>query len=442
VETFQKIGLQIPKILLPNEKIDLQKWAVIACDQFTAQPEYWQMVKEIVADAPSTYELILPEVFLGTPEEEERIQKIQITMREYLQNGIFKPFEGLIYIQRKINGLYRRGLVVCLDLEHYEFDPTAKTLIRASENTILDRIPPRIRIRKMAPLETPHILVLFDDPLNTVFNLLDDQLNTLNKIYDFELMLGSGHLKGYQIDNKKLQQDVAKALENLAEQEIFSSKYNLQPGSNKPLLFAVGDGNHSLATAKAFWEEIKPFVSSDHPARFALVELENVHDPAIIFEPIHRLLFSLNTDILQAMETFWGDHFSCDEINTSQELIALVNAVQRSKQQFGMIAPDGYKLITIDHPEKNVPVGTLQNFLDVFMANKGAKIIDYIHGEDTLLKIAQADGNVGFFVPVMEKSDLFKTIVLDGVLPQKAFSMGTAKTKRFYLECRQIQPAL
>ncbi|HPX95058.1 MAG TPA: DUF1015 domain-containing protein [Brevefilum fermentans] len=438
---YQKIGIKTPRILLPNKNIDLRKWAVIACDQFTAQPEYWQEVENIVGDAPSTYHMILPEVFLETPQEEERIKNANIAMQNYLQSGIFTSMEGFIYVRRKLNGQTRRGLMVCLDLEHYDYTPGAQTLIRASEGTIVDRLPPRIRIRKQAVLETPHILVLFDDSLDTVFGPLEDQLGTFEKLYDFELMLGSGHLEGYAINNDAIQQGILTALEQLIDPETFANKYALEPGKHQPMLFAMGDGNHSLATAKAIWEEIKPSVGSDHPARYALVEIENVHDPALAFEPIYRVLFDLNTDILQEMHAYWGDSLRVEEVDTPEELIAAVDAARGSAHKVGMITSDGLKLITIHDAKENLPVGTLQHFLDMFMANQGAEKIDYIHGEDVLFEMGTVEGNVGFYIPGMDKSDLFKTMILDGALPRKTFSMGSAKTKRFYMECRRIQPA-
>jgi len=438
---YQKIGIRNPHILLPQKNIDLQKWAVIACDQFTAQPEYWQEVEDIVGDAPSTYHMILPEVFLETPQEEERIKNANIEMQNYLQSGIFTSMEGFIYVHRKLNGQTRRGLMVCLDLEHYDYTPGAQTLIRASEGTIIDRLPPRIRIRKQAVLETPHILVLFDDPLDTVFGPLEDQLETFEKLYDFDLMLDSGHLEGYAINNDAIQQGILTALEQLIDPETFANKYALEPGKHQPLLFGMGDGNHSLATAKAIWEEIKPTVGSDHPARYALVEIENVHDAALTFEPIYRVLFDLNTSILQEMHAYWGDSLLVEEVNTPEELISAVDAARGAAHKVGMITSDGLKLITIHDAKENLPVGTLQHFLDEFMTNQGAEKIDYIHGEDVLFEMGTVEGNVGFYIPGMDKSDLFKTMILDGALPRKTFSMGSAKTKRFYMECRRIQPA-
>lgn len=436
----QEIGLQLPHILLPNSTIDLQKWAVIACDQFTAQPEYWQLVDKTVGDAPSTYHMILPEVYLDTPEEEERIKNTHLVMQDCLSAGVFKSMEGFIYVLRTINGQTRRGLMVCLDLEHYDYTQGAQTLIRATEGTIIDRLPPRIRIRKQAALESPHILVLFDDPQNTVFGPLDDNIENFQELYNFDLMLGSGHLRGFAVLDDQVQQHILAALKNLINPETFAHKYDLEPSKYQPLLFAMGDGNHSLATAKAIWEEIKPSVGSDHPARYALVEIENVHDPALTFEPIHRLLFNINTSILQEMRAYWGDQLFIHEIETPEELMTAVDKGTGQSHRIGMIAPDGLKLLEIHNARENLPVGTLQHFLDAFMDKNGAEKIDYVHGDEVLFKKGRLNGNTGFYVPGMDKSDLFKTVILDGALPRKTFSMGSAKTKRFYLECRRIQP--
>ena len=435
-----EIGLQIPQILLPKPSIDLQKWSVIACDQFTSQPEYWQEVSQIVGDAPSTYHMILPEVYLETSQEEKRIQSSYQFMKDYLQSGVFSTLDGFIYVQRTVGDQTRRGLMVCLDLEHYDFTSGSQTLIRATEGTIIDRLPPRIRIREQAPLECPHILVLFDDPDGTVLAPLDEKLDQLKKVYDFDLMMDSGHLKGYAIDNKQHQTEIIKNLRNLIDPQTFASKYNLPDGQYQPFLFAMGDGNHSLATAKAIWENLKPTVSMDHPARYALVEIENVHDPALTFEPIHRVLFDVKQDILAAMHAVWGDRLVVQDDLTDAELTNAIDNIESNYHQVGMVSADGAKLIQIHAPQDNLAVGTLQKFLDEFIENKGAEKIDYVHGTDVLFDIGKQQGNSGFYVPGIEKSDLFKTVILDGALPRKTFSMGAAKEKRFYLESRKIIP--
>lgn len=432
------IGISIPKLLLPKPSIDYSKWAVIACDQFTSEPEYWEEVKEIVGDAPSTYHIILPEVYLGTLEEENRIKTTQNVMSKYLKNGIFRQNNDFVYVLRTTNGKTRRGLMVCLDLEHYDYHEGSQTLIRATEGTILDRLPPRIRIRENAPLECPHILVLFDDPNDTVFGPLDEQLMTFEEVYDFDLMLGSGHLRGLTLKDEDCKQHIAQALEELVEPETFAEKYNLISGAFQPLLFAVGDGNHSLATAKAIWEKLKPSVGMNHPARYALVEIENIHDPALTFEPIHRLLFEIQGDLIEEMKAFWKEKLIIKDIASFDEMKDIVDKADEPWHQVGLISPDGNKLIEIRKPVDNLAVGTLQRFLDQFLADDSSGKIDYVHGTDILLEKGQTPGNAGFYMPAIDKSELFKTVILDGALPRKTFSMGEAKEKRFYVECRRI----
>ncbi len=432
------IGISIPKLLLPKPSIDYSKWAVIACDQFTSEPEYWEEVKEIVGDAPSTYHIILPEVYLGTLEEENRIKTTQNVMSKYLKNGIFRQNNDFVYVLRTTNGKTRRGLMVCLDLEHYDYHEGSQTLIRATEGTILDRLPPRIRIRENAPLECPHILVLFDDPNDTVFGPLDEQMMTFEEVYDFDLMLGSGHLRGLTLKDEDCKQHIAQALEELVEPETFAEKYNLISGTFQPLLFAVGDGNHSLATAKAIWEKLKPSVGMNHPARYALVEIENIHDPALTFEPIHRLLFEIQGDLIEEMKAFWKEKLIIKDIASFDEMKDIVDKADEPWHQVGLISPDGIKLIEIRKPVDNLAVGTLQRFLDQFLADDSSGKIDYVHGTDILLEKGQTPGNAGFYMPAIDKSELFKTVILDGALPRKTFSMGEAKEKRFYVECRRI----
>ena len=436
----QEIGLKIPDILLPKASVDPQKWAVIACDQFTSEPEYWHEVEQIVGDSPSTLHLILPEVYLDTEEGDRRLESTQANMKSYLQSNLFRKVDNFVYVLRKTDGQTRRGLMVCLDLEQYDFNKGAQTLIRATEGTIIDRLPPRIRIREKAPLECPHILVLFDDPNDTVFGPLDEQMMDFEEVYDFDLMMGSGHLTGFAINDSEVRDGIMQALKDLIDPEVFSEKYNLIPGRNAPLLFAMGDGNHSLATAKAIWEKIKPTVGMNHPARYAMVEIENVHDPALTFEPIHRLVYGLKKDLIAEMEAFWGVRFKRQQVDTAEEMMAIVDEAAEPWHQVGLVTSEGFQVIDIRKPEDNLPVGSLQRFLDGFMENGGAEKLDYVHGTEVLFDKGQAENNAGFYVPGIDKSDLFKTVILDGALPRKTFSMGEAHQKRFYMECRKIQP--
>ena len=439
MKIIDDIGIQIPQIFLPEDDTDLTKWAVIACDQFTSQPDYWQKVEGMVGEAPSTLNLILPEVFLGKPDEAKRIRHIHSSMQNYLDKGVVRPREGLIYVERTVAGKTRKGIVLCLDLEKYDYTKESSSLIRATEGTIVERLPPRMKIRQGAALELPHILVLIDDPTQTVIEPLTHAKHSLDKLYDFELMLGSGHLCGYGIGDAQEAQIVA-SLRRLAQPEVFAAKYGI--GREKPvLLFAMGDGNHSLATAKAVWEKMKPQIGPDHPARCALVEIENVHDEGLEFEPIHRVLFGLKKNIFAAMQQYYGANFSYTPMANAQKMIEQVDRSKGPKQAIGLISNDGsasFGVMEISQPSSNLPVGTLQIFLDAFLKDGGADKIDYVHGAEVVCKLGSEPGNAGFYVSGMNKSDLFKTVILDGALPRKTFSMGEAKEKRFYMEARKI----
>jgi hypothetical protein len=435
-KTYTGLGLQVPEVFLCRPETDLTKWAVIACDQFTSQPEYWQTVERLVGDAPSTYKLILPEVYLDKPGEAERIRAIQHNMKEYLSSQTLIPRDGLIYVERMFGSRRRRGLMVALDLERYDYSRGSQSLIRATEGTIVERLPPRVRIRENALLELPHILVLIDDPEGTVIEPLGAQKERLTRLYDFDLMLGSGHLTGYAVPSI-VQESIVGALEQLAEPQAFQAKYGV--GADKGvLLYAVGDGNHSLATAKSLWEKLKPAVGLDHPARYALVELENVHDAGLAFEPIHRVLFGSNQDVLAAFKQFYGAKFAYRKCASQAEVVRLIDQAADSAQVIGVIRPEEAGIAEIVQPPSNLPVGTLQAFLDAFLKSGGAQHIDYVHGTEVVCELGAKAGNAGFYLPAMNKSDLFKTVVLDGVLPRKTFSMGEAKEKRFYMEARRI----
>ena len=437
MRNIPEIGIQIPKILLPRPDVDLTRWAVIACDQFTSEPDYWNSVRDLVGDAPSTFHMILPEVYLGTPEEAERVQSTQSAMRKYLDENLLETHEGFILVERTAGGKTRHGLMVALDLEKYDYNQGSQTLIRATEGTILDRLPPRIKIRQGACIELPHILVLIDDPGYTVIEPLLEYKSTLQKLYDFELMLGSGHLSGYFLNQPHLEQGVIASFKKLAAPETFRSKYSLAEGEN-PLLFAMGDGNHSFATAKAIWGKIKPQVGLDHPARYAMVEIENVHDSGLNFEPIHRVLFNVTEDYKQAMKRYFGDDLAFQSVDGHKEMVKAVDRQSGKGQTIGVVSGKGSELAIFTRPISNLPVGTLQPFLDQWLKAKCADKIDYVHGAEIVERLGRQPGNLGFYLPAMPKSDLFKTVILDGALPRKTFSMGEAKEKRFYMECREI----
>ena len=437
MKNIRDIGIQIPQVYLPKPGTDLTKWAVIACDQFTSEPEYWNQVGKIVGEAPSTLNLIFPEIHLEKPDAEQRIQNIQSTMRRYLDEGILQPQEGLIYVERTVAGKTRKGIILALDLEHYDYAKGSSSLIRATEGTILERLPPRMKIREGAALELPHILVLIDDPDRTVIEPVGAAKAKLEKLYDFDLMLDSGHLAGYAV-HAEFENRVIEALRALAQPETFAAKYGMDR-KQPVLLFAMGDGNHSLATARAIWEKIKPQVGMDHPARYALVEIENVHDEGLEFEPIHRVLFNLKKDLFASLESAFGGDFAYLPVSSAEEMIQRVNSADGAKQVMGLVGGGGqFGVIEIANASSNLPVGTLQSFLDSFMKEGGAEKIDYVHGGEVTVKLGSQPNNAGFYLPGMSKSDLFKTVILDGALPRKTFSMGEAREKRFYMEARRI----
>jgi hypothetical protein len=443
LKSYDDIGVMIPEVWLPKPGTDLKKWAVIACDQFTSEPEYWHEVEKIVGKAPSTLNLIFPEIYLEDPGKAERIRSIQGTMRKYLDEGNIQPRTGLIYIERKVAGKTRKGLVLCLDLELYDYTKNSNSLIRATEGTIVDRLPPRMKIREGAVLELPHILVLIDDPNSTVIEPMGKAKLKLEKLYDFDLMFESGHLTGYVVD-AELESKVVAALRGLANPGSFAAKYDID--AEKPvLLYAMGDGNHSLATAKAVWEKMKPQVGMQHPARYALVEIENVHDEGLEFEPIHRVLFGLKKDLFTALKSAFGGNFDYSPVLTAEDMIMRVDSAKGPKQAMGLVGGGigkSFGVIEISHPVSNISVGTVQAFLDPFTKDGGAEKIDYVHGGDVVVRLGSQVGNAGIYLPGMQKSDLFKTVILDGALPRKTFSMGEARAKRFYMEARKIEKAV
>jgi hypothetical protein len=437
MKIISDIGIQIPEVYLPKAGVDPKKWAVIACDQFTSEPEYWAEVEKIVGDAPSTLNLTFPEVHLEKPGEEQRIQSIQATMKKYMDEGVLQPREGFFYVERTVAGKTRKGVILCLDLERYDYNKGSSSLIRATEGTIVDRLPPRIKIRQGAAMELPHILVLIDDPQRTVIEPLTAAKAKLEKLYDFDLMFDSGHLSGYAV-NGDHETKIIEALRGLAKPETFAAKYGI--GKDQPvLLFAMGDGNHSLATAKAIWEKNKAQVGMDHPSRYALVEIENVHDEGLEFEPIHRVLFGLKKDLFAELKKAFGNNLTYAEAPSAEAMVKRVNATQGAKQAIGLVGGGkNFTVVEFSNASSNLAVGTIQTFLDDFLKNGGAEKIDYVHGEDVVTRLGWQAGNAGIYLAGMHKSDLFKTVILDGALPRKTFSMGEAREKRFYMEARKI----
>ena len=423
-ERFQGLPFGPADILLP-QNCDLTRWAVVACDQYTSQPEYWQRVERFVGSAPSALHLILPESSLDGPNVETDIMDVTNTMSRYLREGIFRTCpNALIYVERTLeSGKVRKGLVGIVDLEAYDYEAGAATPIRCTEGTILSRIPPRVAVRKNAPVELPHVMLLTDDPKATVIEPITAVKDRMEKCYDFELMEHSGHLRGWVLDEEEKGR-VARALHALADPGTFHARY----GAGELLLFAVGDGNHSLATAKACYERQKARLSpeqwADLPARYALVELVNLHDPALEFEPIHRVLFGVNA--AELLEDLKNAHPGAYE-GVGEEGHILRYVWER-----------GAGAITVPHPDTALPVATLQTFLDRWLSiHKGR--IDYIHGADVARSLADQPGNLAFLLPAMGKEELFPTVLHDGALPRKTFSMGEAQDKRFYLEGRKIR---
>lgn len=436
---YDAIGLHVPTVLLPGPNIDLSAWAVVACDQYTSQPEYWETVERLVGGNPSSLRLVLPEVYLDSPHREKLIEKINRTMRDYVAQGVLvEQPPGFVLVDRKDSrGMSRRGLIAAIDLEHYDYTADAQTLIRATEGTIIERLPPRIQVRKKACLEIPHIMVLIDDPDCTVIEPL--LARKLPRLYDTALMLGGGHVAGYGVHDPTLIRGVADALARLVGKAAASGK--------KPLLYAIGDGNHSLAAAKALWENMKNASSGQvperHPARYALVELVNIHQQELAFEPIHRVLFNTRVPtVTKAMQDFYrrqGSGFMVVPCAAPDAVSReLRNARQDGRQTIGFVGEGACGLLTIMNPRYAIAVETLQVFLDDFLRAQPDTRIDYIHGDDALIRLGSQPGNIGFFLPAIDKHALFTTIVLDGALPRKTFSMGEADDKRFYLECRKI----
>ena len=412
-------------ILLP-QNCDLTKWSVVACDQYTSQQDYWERVAQTVGDAPSTLKLILPESQLEDGHFEEHIADINRTMDEYLDEGLFRTLSNaLIYVERWLdNKKLRRGLVGVVDLECYDYNAGSSSLIRATEGTVITRLPPRVAVRRNASLELPHIMVLVDDPDKQLIEHLTYETDRMEEVYDFDLMERGGHITGYLLP-EDLQADVCEILNTLARPHDFARKYDAK---GKPvLLFAIGDGNHSLAAAKAAYEEKKQNTPqeqwADLPSRYALVELVNLHDESLEFEPIHRVCFDVDADELMKdfLAAYPGAHYGDGDGHT----ITYVFDTEVGK-------------ITIPKPTAQLPVGTLQEFLDQWMQTHSGRI-DYVHGDDVTWELGRKPGNIGFLLPAMGKDELFKTVIFDGALPRKTFSMGEAHDKRFYLEARKIK---
>lgn len=410
-------------ILLPKNT-DMTKWSVVACDQYTSEPEYWNDVEKIVGDAPSTLKLTLPEIYLEDKNISERIAKINSNMKALLDEDFFNEYkDSMIYLERtQSDGKIREGLIGVVDLEAYSYEKGAETPIRATEKTVIERIPPRVKIRENAPLELPHIMILIDDDKKQIIENLKNKVSEDDIVYDFDLMKNGGHVKGYLL-NEETMDEVDKGLKELADKEVFAKKYDVN--NKEVLLFAMGDGNHSLATAKACYEKLKETMSEEeylnNPARYALVELVNLHSPALEFEAINRVIFNTEPEkLLNSLK----EYYQINKDGNGQEIEVITN--------------DADEKWYIENPKSNIAVGSIQIFLDEYLKNNEGKI-DYIHGEETTKNLAKQSGNVGFIFEAMPKNELFKTVILDGSLPRKTFSMGHSYDKRYYLESRKIK---
>jgi uncharacterized protein (DUF1015 family) len=415
---FKKADILLPK------NCDMNKWSVVACDQYTSEPEYWNEVKEIVGNNPSTLNLTLPEIYLEDSDVNEKITKINTNMEELNKGDFFKEYkDSLFYIERtQSDGKIRKGIIGMVDLEDYSYEVGSTSMIRATEKTVIERIPPRVKVRENATLELPHIMILIDDDKKEIIEPLKDKVSENDIVYDFDLMQNGGHIRGYLLSDKTSDEVIDK-LNALANKDKFNEKYHLN--NKEVLLFAMGDGNHSLATAKACYEKLKQQIGEEalnSKARYALVELVNLHSSALEFEAIHRVLFNVDsTNLLNELEKYYDISYEeCDG----------------QKVQFVTPTKEGY--LWIKNPKSNIAVGSIQIFLDDYLKENTGKI-DYVHGDEVTKGLGKKEGNMSFLFDAMKKQELFKTVILDGALPRKTFSMGHSNDKRFYLEARKIK---
>ena len=417
-------------ILLPAENIPLEQWGCVACDQFTSDPAYWEKAAQAAAGGPSALNLILPEVYLEENDVPARIAKIHETMDNYRRNVLTRAVEGFVYVERtEQSGRVRQGLVGRIDLEAYSYAQGDRRAIRPSEKTVEERIPPRVAVRRGASLETPHVMMLADDADRTLIEPIGLVKDQLPPLYDGELMLGGGRLRGWAVEDPALIAQIDAALAKLADSAAFANRWPTAKGQ-QPMVLAVGDGNHSLATAKAYWEELKPTLSEEqrktHPARWCLAEVCNVHSPAIEIEPIHRVVFGVATKELYAALDAWDQQQGSSTTMSDQRL--------RLADAYGECA------VALANPPAPLTVGSVEAFLADYLPKHPGVTVDYIHGESAAIALAAnpAKPATAILLPDFAKADLFKGVVLGGVLPRKTFSMGHAEEKRYYNECRVI----
>lgn len=430
--------VHIPEILFPAPQVDLQKWGIIACDQYTSQREYWDRVEQFVGDAPSTYYLTLPEVYLDDPDVQERIARIPQTFARYQRQGVFRQLpRGAVLVERQMkSGKRRRGIVVSLDLEDYHYQGEALA-IRPTEKTIVQRIPPRLAIRKKMSVEFPHTLLLIDDEKQEILEPLFDRVDRGAPLYDLDLMQGGGHITGYFLPEGEALNRFVQKLEQLGTAESFAEKYDVDPEDHPPLTIAVGDGNHSMATAKAYWEEIKQDLTEEerrhHPARYVLAEIVNLHDPALEFEAIHRLLFQIDAVDFFHYALAYYLRQGCRAWTQESKPVC-----EPHSHVFAYYHAAGSGYLVVERPIWSIAHATLQAAVDEYLKTHKAVREDYIHGQGVVRQLGSQPDNLGFILPDLQKNELFRCVILDGVLPKKTFSMGEADEKRFYLEGKFI----
>lgn len=439
-ELLDRLAIRIPELLLPRPGLDLSRWAVVACDQYTSDDAYWQRLQSAVGSAPSALKLVLPEIYLGREDVELRVSRIHAAMRQYLDDGLLQERgESLVYVRRTTKQSEpRQGLVVALDLERYDFSPGSKSLVRATEGTIVDRIPPRLAVRRDAPIELPHIMVLVQDPRCEVIEGCEGRMGELEPLYDIELMEGGGRLTGHRITSATHVAELLGGLDRLLAETRHAQ------GTDRPLFWAMGDGNHSLATAKARWDETKLELQADgldgesladHPARWALVEIVNLHSPGLRFEPIHRAVFTSQRDSLGRALRGDGALGSLREV-AEQELKAVLEGPD-GQASAGYFDGERFYLLRWKR-ETELPTAQVDRFFEAYRGTDAAARIDFIHGWEDTKKLGAA-GAACFFLPVMARERLFDYVEKNGPLPRKSFSMGDAEEKRYYVEARRIR---
>ncbi len=406
MKTIRNASILIPKAC------DYKKWAVVACDQFTSEREYWHKLEQLVGDEPSTLKLVYPEVYLEDSDKQERIDNINKTMNEYSVGDVFRELKNSCVLVRRTtaSGVSRLGIVLAIDLEDYCFTHPSDAKIRSTEGVVLERIPPRLAIRQNAPLELPHIMLLIDDRQHRVIEPLWHKRDTLDKLYDFELNMGGGRLEGYRVDF-----DCVQRLFDEYEQSV----QGLYGKEKNDFIFAVGDGNHSLATAQAHWENVKKNLTEEeresHPARFALCEVENLHDDGIVFEPIHRFVFGASFDLISRLQgELTGD-----------------------KKVEGFFDGKTFSFGTATNSAQAIK--DIQGVIDDYVATHDVCSVDYIHGIEHLKAVSSQFSGVAIVMPKIEKEDLFGYVLENGTLCRKAFSMGEAEEKRYYFEAKRIK---